>query len=166
MSRPEHLRPSLSVSVLDIDLRVIGLLKPRGRDIFKSRSWGDSIVVSILWCPAPENVTIINYSRNIIFSMRWLLKMSCAFTFTWFSLSSQYIVHSYQYGVVLCCFFCNLIPFLLVLALRIQAANWKSEQFWFRLPHHHHPFSTAKWTWLFQSVVFSVDFTCRKCTKI
>ena len=57
---------------------------------------------------------------------------------------------------------------LQVLALRIQAANWKSEQFWFRLPHHHHPFSTAiyKWTWLFQSVVFSVDFTCRKCTKI
>ena len=33
-----HLRPSLSVSVLDIDLRVLGLLKPRGRDIFKSRS--------------------------------------------------------------------------------------------------------------------------------
>ena len=33
-----HLRPSLSLFVVDIDLRVIGLLKPRGRDIFKSRS--------------------------------------------------------------------------------------------------------------------------------
>jgi len=52
----------------------------------------------------------------------------CFYFYMIFSVN-QYIVHSYQYGVVLCCFFCNLIPFLLVLALRIQAANWKSEQF-------------------------------------
>ena len=56
-----HLRPSLLVSVLGIDLRVIGHLKPRGRDDFKSQSRGDSIVVSILWCPAPEIVAIMIY---------------------------------------------------------------------------------------------------------
>ena len=40
---------------------VIDHLNPRGRDDFKSRSRGDSIVVSILWCPAPEIVAIIIY---------------------------------------------------------------------------------------------------------
>ena len=35
-----HLRPSLSLFVVDIDLRVIGLLNPRGRDIFMSKHWG------------------------------------------------------------------------------------------------------------------------------
>ena len=40
---------------------VIDHLNPRGRDNFKSRSRGDSIVVSILWCPAPEIVAIMIY---------------------------------------------------------------------------------------------------------
>ena len=33
-----HLRPSLSLFVVDIDLRVIGLLNPRGRGIFMSKN--------------------------------------------------------------------------------------------------------------------------------